>query len=491
MNESTQLLVLTLNCWGLTFMPKDRRDRMSAIGRHLADTISTAGSGYDIVGLQEVWAHDDFLLIRDLVKKSLPFAKHWTSGLFGSGLVVLSKYPIKSTSLRRYALNGDPLPFLHGDWFDGKSCASAVITHPTIGEIEVFNTHMHATYDPLGTQDRYLGCRLAQAWEMAGQIRTSTALGRHVIALGDFNSAPNSLVVSLLGRYAGLTDSWASLHPIDQDSLPKGLSPEQGVTLLGVTCDTPLNSWTSHAAWANQLTGDPIGERLDYIFFNRSSRGTGSGMEMECSQVDVVLQERVAGIGGSTKNVSDHFAVRAVFSFNKIHPHRHQHNLRQLSQTHAQISSEIQNDEDTVELLEHVLVALEQHLIRAQKKSMWTLAILTPMFLIGTLGLLLGFLWVDHLYDDNRDINNNNIGNNNKAWGSTASSTSRTAVLMLMAIGLSMFSSSWVACIFYGFFFGGETVSAYANVIQEVQGTIERCNYHSNNNNTINISNSQ
>ncbi|KAF8926764.1 phospholipase C type enzyme [Dissophora ornata] len=97
-------------------MPKDRRDRMSAIGRHLADTISTAGSGYDIVGLQEVWAHDDFLLIRDLVKKSLPFAKHWTSGLFGSGLVVLSKYPIKSTCMRHMTLWELKIDILDAAW---------------------------------------------------------------------------------------------------------------------------------------------------------------------------------------------------------------------------------------------------------------------------------------------------------------------------------------------------------------------------------------
>ncbi|KAI7818412.1 Endonuclease/exonuclease/phosphatase [Gamsiella multidivaricata] len=179
MVDRTQLSVLTLNCWGLYFPSKDRRDRMAAIGRHLVD----ASPGYDIVGLQEVWLYEDFLLIHGLVKKSLPFARHWTSGLFGSGLVILSKYPIVSTSLRRFVLNGDPLPNLHGDWFDGKCCASTVIAHPTAGTIEVFNTHMHATYDPPGTLDVYLGSRLAQAWDMAVLLRTAKALGRHVIAV--------------------------------------------------------------------------------------------------------------------------------------------------------------------------------------------------------------------------------------------------------------------------------------------------------------------
>jgi sphingomyelin phosphodiesterase 2 len=99
-------------------------------------------SPYDIVGLQEVWHHSDFLILQELVQDVLPFAKHWTSGLFGSGLVVLSKYPIQSVSLNRFKLNGDPYGLLHGDWFDGKGCASCVIEHPVVGEIEVFNTHV-------------------------------------------------------------------------------------------------------------------------------------------------------------------------------------------------------------------------------------------------------------------------------------------------------------------------------------------------------------
>ncbi|CAO3571714.1 unnamed protein product [Mortierella alpina] len=55
----TELNVLTLNCWGLKFVAKERQDRLTAIGRYLAD----ASRGYDIVGLQEVWVYDDYLRI--------------------------------------------------------------------------------------------------------------------------------------------------------------------------------------------------------------------------------------------------------------------------------------------------------------------------------------------------------------------------------------------------------------------------------------------
>ncbi|KAF9410898.1 phospholipase C type enzyme, partial [Podila epigama] len=299
---STELSVLTLNCWGLKFVAKDREERLGAIGRYLADS----SLGYDIVGLQEVWVYDDFLRIKDLVRENLPYAKHWYSGALGSGLVILSKYPIVSSTMRRFALNGDPFKFFHGDWYVGKCFVSAVIAHPTCGEIEVFNTHLHAGYDPVGTVDRYLGCRVGEAWEMSSVIKAATSQGRHVISLGDYNSAPNSLVINLITKQGGLTDSWAKLHPAPTNPIPSGLTPEEGVSIMGVTCDTPLNSWSKHT-WLNHHTNDPIGERLDYIFYRETP-------ELTLAHVKVAVMEKITGIGktnAGSKNYSDHFGVNA------------------------------------------------------------------------------------------------------------------------------------------------------------------------------------
>lgn len=115
---------------------------MGAIGRYIADN----SRGYDIVGLQEVWVYDDYLRIKDLVQDTLPHSKHWHSGVLGSGLVIFSKFPIVSTMMRRFALNGDPFKFYHGDWYVGKCCVSATVVHPTCGEIEVFNTHVSVSF---------------------------------------------------------------------------------------------------------------------------------------------------------------------------------------------------------------------------------------------------------------------------------------------------------------------------------------------------------
>ncbi|KAF9431972.1 phospholipase C type enzyme [Entomortierella beljakovae] len=422
-----ELSVFTLNCWGLRFSGK-RRERITAIGQYLSSSLVD----YDIVGLQEVWLLEDFSLIKDTVKGVFPHATHWVSGLSGSGLAILSKYPFLGTSLNRYTLNGDPSRFLHGDWYDGKGCASAIIIHPRFGEIQVFDTHLHATYDPKVTQDVYLGCRLAQAWEMAQLIRTAISLGRHVIAMGDFNSAPDSLVIQVLTRYAGLNDSWGELHPFLSQPFPpppNGLSPEEGISLLGITCDTPLNTWTSGSRWPNSLTKDPIGERLDYILYNDS-------YGVSCLSSQVVLQEKTQ-IGGpkSMKHMSDHFGLHSVFTVNQDTPHPR----------HDILSQEL--TEDNVDLLENVLVALEQHLILYNGRSKKALIFIAPILSLVIALLVVAVVQID-------------------------SQTSSVAKVSL-SIGLVVASLSLLTSVLYSLIYGGETISAFTNVIQEIQSYIK------------------
>jgi len=50
-----EISVLTLNCWGLKYISKLRRERMSEIGRQLA----VANPQPHIVALQECWTQED------------------------------------------------------------------------------------------------------------------------------------------------------------------------------------------------------------------------------------------------------------------------------------------------------------------------------------------------------------------------------------------------------------------------------------------------
>lgn len=136
----SSLRVLTLNCWGLKFLAKHRNARLSEIGHAL----SIASPPLDIVGLQECWTREDYDAIRDATSKILPHGKFYHSGIFGGGLVILSRWPIEESSMVRYPLNGRPTAFFRGDWFVGKGVACARIRMgPSPGEtVEVFCTHV-------------------------------------------------------------------------------------------------------------------------------------------------------------------------------------------------------------------------------------------------------------------------------------------------------------------------------------------------------------
>jgi sphingomyelin phosphodiesterase 2 len=72
----------------------------------------------------------------------LPSWLIFASGALGAGLAILSRFPIVSTSVHPYALNGAPMDVAAGDWFVGKAAASVVILHPLLGQVQIFNTHV-------------------------------------------------------------------------------------------------------------------------------------------------------------------------------------------------------------------------------------------------------------------------------------------------------------------------------------------------------------
>ena len=138
--------VFSLNCWGLKFISKHRRDRLREIGKRIA----ALDPPPDIVGLQECWTRADYAAIRVLTLPLLPHGKFYYSGVFGGGLVILSKWPIEESNMVRYPLNGRPGAWpIRGDWFVGKGVACARIRFGKGQKdiVEVFCTHVcfHST----------------------------------------------------------------------------------------------------------------------------------------------------------------------------------------------------------------------------------------------------------------------------------------------------------------------------------------------------------
>jgi sphingomyelin phosphodiesterase 2 len=138
--SSITINVISFNCWGLKYLAKHRNSRLSEIGARIAN----ADPVPHIVGLQECWTREDYRSIREQTKDILPYGKFYHSGIFGGGLAILSRWPIRQSNMIRYPLNGRPTAFFRGDWFVGKGVACARVHYgPACNDIaEVFCTHV-------------------------------------------------------------------------------------------------------------------------------------------------------------------------------------------------------------------------------------------------------------------------------------------------------------------------------------------------------------
>lgn len=133
----SSIKVLTLNVWGLAHISKARQFRIG----HIADRI--AEGDWDVVALQEIWVEsDDWRMLRARCSDRLQYSKFFLSGAFGSGLAILSRFPIRATHTHPYTLNGLPIHVGHGDWFVGKAAGSATLDLGDGFLVDVFDTHV-------------------------------------------------------------------------------------------------------------------------------------------------------------------------------------------------------------------------------------------------------------------------------------------------------------------------------------------------------------
>ena len=329
----TSFRIITLNCWGLKYISTHRHARLVQIGHELA----AACPAPDIVGLQECWTQEDYLAIRESTREKLPYGKFYWSGCFGSGLAILSRWPLEETSMVRYPLNGRPSAFWRGDWYVGKgvACARIRVGRGKGQVVEVFNTHTHAPYER--KDDSYLCHRTAQAWEIARLMRHASERGHVVVGLGELNMVPLSLAHRVIEAHSPVRDVWRIVKPDsalggaweapEKERLRvKGLevpSARECLVEHGATCDSSFNTWR----WSKQMrkdlgrgkdhdpdpeARDPRARRLDYVFFADNAGVTGERWEVE--RVDVGMTMRHKELRCS---LSDHFSVEATFTRRK------------------------------------------------------------------------------------------------------------------------------------------------------------------------------
>lgn len=179
LREPVTLKIVTFNIWGLYGISSDRARRMPAIGERLAQLEP------DIIGFQEAFIQQDReTVLKGLAQAGLTHHRYFRSGLVGSGLLVVSRYPIAEAHFRRYSRGGKPHRLQHGDWWAGKGvCLVRVELPGAAGYVDLFNTHAHANY---GNAD-YDPVRLSNMTEMAAYIREAATGTSPAFAVGDFN----------------------------------------------------------------------------------------------------------------------------------------------------------------------------------------------------------------------------------------------------------------------------------------------------------------
>ncbi|GAA6031807.1 hypothetical protein JCM8097_002000 [Rhodosporidiobolus ruineniae] len=322
-----KLRVLSLNCWGLWLVADKREQRLAAIADWIAGSTRRRSSyhsdssdldadvgGYDAIALQEIWVRKDYELVAERAKEAgLLYSRFFYSGAIGSGLAILSRHPITAAFVSPYPLNGFPLHFIEGDFFAGKSACGITMEVPGVGRVDVLNTHMYA---PGGEGDTVTGAhRVAQAWELARLATEKAERGRHVIVMGDFNSQPHSIIMQILQTYGSLLDSFAQTNaapPSITSAQHRALSPVEAMTVHGITCDSPLNTYSAPKLRKRNPRDDVIlrgGKRLDYILFRSPAE---SDLQLTAESTSLQLTEPIPSLGVS---YSDHFALEATFAF--------------------------------------------------------------------------------------------------------------------------------------------------------------------------------
>jgi endonuclease/exonuclease/phosphatase family metal-dependent hydrolase len=196
--------VVTLNVWALPFgLSRFNTKRLKLIGERLNQLDA------DVCAFQEAWTSQARKELISAGKRAgYDFSWHRKSIRNGSGLLLLSRWPIVATQFHPFTLSGLAQNLHHGDWWSGKGIAVHQLRHPE-GEFVILNTHLLARYTPIQRADPYFAMRVAEVIEVASVL---TGINQPVLALGDFNIQESTDEYEILMGLSGLTDMAADFN---------------------------------------------------------------------------------------------------------------------------------------------------------------------------------------------------------------------------------------------------------------------------------------
>lgn len=113
--------------------------------------------------------------------------------------------------------------------------------------------------------------------------------------------------MTLIMEHANLNDAWTNTHPREVElNAPQISTATDAIHRLGITADSPLNSWSAGKSYARGTWG----KRLDYILYRQPHRPGQSIPVLNAINTKVVFTDRVRG---ETFSHSDHFGLEATF----------------------------------------------------------------------------------------------------------------------------------------------------------------------------------
>ncbi|MEM9950956.1 MAG: endonuclease/exonuclease/phosphatase family protein [Chloroflexota bacterium] len=205
--------ILTLNIWGAPYA-KHRRERIEALAQHLEQ----AHLSPDILCFQEVYLPENRTDLIDFLKYGWTHFHYFPSGLVGSGLLTMSKYPIVDTAFYKFRMQGKPEDIKRGDYYAGKGVGLTRIDTPE-GVVDVYNCHTHAQYDP-DNDNEYAVYNETNLYDVVRFVDSHSGASP-VILCGDLNTRPDQIgyeIVTQLGSLVDVAYHVKGTHPITFDS---------------------------------------------------------------------------------------------------------------------------------------------------------------------------------------------------------------------------------------------------------------------------------
>ncbi len=278
--------ILTYNL-GMLFPFNDKNNQIKI------DNIINIINSYDIIVFQEIlYKPSRDYLIDKLKHKKFIYNHYFSHGpgfLFtknysGTGLLVISKYPIIETIYKKYSINGKPHKILHSDYMIDKGVGLCYIQFNNI-IINLYVTHLHANYVDkwhlLNKYDEYKYHRIAQLFELSQFIKI-TKNNNFNILCGDLNCDELTKykniylpVTSILKYISNMNDCMYEIYKNKLYKYPNKFS-----------------------TFTNYNNNNYPPQRLDYIFYN--------------SNKYKLLHSKLINFN----NLSDHIGVESVFKYN-------------------------------------------------------------------------------------------------------------------------------------------------------------------------------